>query len=234
MHDKLPPAPLKRAGLTSLRVRRGVDGSVQIQYTCPNGQVWGSYEMNITLKRRDGKLVKSYKTSSMYRSQLVQFSVIGPWTRAYLEGNSAPLIAALQSEGNESAEAASALEDFPDAKTVRALMSTMASRGHGMYVSNNYEVTLATIVGQTRDQEVLDSAVPELHDSVWVEKTAAAKTFVGLLGFSDPSVRKGAAWMLGEVGDKTSSERLRQIFQDDKDPTVRQAAKEALRKIDRD
>jgi len=59
----------------------------------------------------------------------------------------------------------------------------------------------------------------------------AVKPLIKALGDSDMGVRENAAWALGEIGDARAVDALSELVVHDKNKYVREAARDALRKL---
>ena len=136
-------------------------------------------------------------------------------------------------------KAARALGQIGDRKAVKPLIQALKDKG-----SQNRHVRerAARALGQIGDERALEPLIQTLMRDEWLTVREGAAEALGKMGepaqkrliqalrHKSQGVRLTAAWALGYVGDEKAAKPLADA-QKDGDPSVRKAAKAALRKI---
>lgn len=202
------------------------DAELEIEYSN-----YGGLSCTASVLRKDGTVIGSHHHSfGILEGRLEEPVCVAQFTASLVTGDPSLLISLLDSNDRTTRFwAALWLAHFPDRSAVHALTHAMAGGDDRSADSSAY--SLAAIAGRARESVAMEPLVRALRDRSWVRRTGAVKKFTYPLEFSDPDSRQGAAWILGELGDKAAVEPLTKLLQSDGDSGVKAAAEDALRKL---
>lgn len=207
------------------------DLSVEIRYSSP-GTPWQQYEYELLLKTKNGTLLGDDKGISFFRGSFMDFPIVGPFVRSVATNDPTSLISLLRSQDvSARTSAALKLSAIAQQPVVKALTDAM---GSDELTAMNSVSSLLAIAGRSQDRKLLEPLLKECGDKDWVEQVSAELKILGGLDYHDPISRRGAAWLLGEIGVKVAEEPLIRVAKKDADTSVRQAANDALAKIKAD
>ena len=168
--------------------------------------------------------------SFLSNNRLYDFPYIAPLITSALTADPAPLISLLQGDDATARSAAPhMLGRFTQRKVVEALLHAMLN-ADGTTASNSASA-LAGILGRSDEDSIRRPVLANLGDPQWIRLVSGLDRFLSALGSRYPDSRRGAAWILGEVGNPRAEAKLTSLAETDPEPSVRGVAREALERI---